>query len=125
MAEKTIASYASALGDWRAGTVHALDELVRATAPKATGAIKWGQLVYDLGGPMIFIKAASKHVTFGFWRGIELDDPNDLLEGEGDRMRHVKIREDDVPSMTQLRRWIKQAAALNAAEGDPTRRHSG
>ena len=32
----------------------------------------------------------SKHI--GFFFGAELEDPTDLLEGSGKRMRHVKIK---------------------------------
>lgn len=39
-----------------------------------------------------YVNAFTAHVNVGFFRGAELDDPARLLEGNGKRMRHVKLR---------------------------------
>ena len=39
-----------------------------------------------------YVNAFTVHVNVGFFRGAELPDPKDLLEGTGRFMRHVKIR---------------------------------
>lgn len=39
-----------------------------------------------------YVDAFTAHVNIGFYRGALLDDPADLLEGAGKRMRHVKLR---------------------------------
>lgn len=38
-----------------------------------------------------YVNAFTHHVNVGFFRGTELEDPNDILEGNGKFMRHVKI----------------------------------
>jgi hypothetical protein len=38
------------------------------------------------------VDAFRAHVNVGFFFGAALDDPADLLEGAGKRMRHVKVR---------------------------------
>jgi len=44
-----------------------------------------------------YVNAFKSHVNVGFFRGAELPDPAQLLEGTGKCMRHVKLRlEDDV-----------------------------
>jgi hypothetical protein len=40
----------------------------------------------------VYVAAFSDHVNIGFFRGVELADPDGLLEGTGKSMRHVKIR---------------------------------
>jgi hypothetical protein len=60
-------------------------------------------------------------VSFGFWRGAELDDPDGHLEGEGDRMRHLKITGAADLKALPIEGFVKQAIALNGANGDPTR----
>jgi hypothetical protein len=123
MAErKTIEEYIAGVGGWQGGVLAELDTLVRMTAPKATGAVKWAQPVYEQNGPVVWMKPASKHVSIGFWRGAEMDDPKGLLEGEGDRMRHVKITEGSKVPTTAIREFVNQAVALNEAKGDPTAR---
>ena len=80
-----------------------LRKIVRAAAPDATESIKWGQPVYDAGGPFAALKAYPRWVTLTFWRGADLADPNGLLEGDGDRMRHARfattsaVRSDATP----------------------------
>jgi len=39
-----------------------------------------------------YVNAFKAHVNVGFFRGAVLPDPDDLLEGTGNRMRHVKLR---------------------------------
>ncbi len=44
-----------------------------------------------------YVNAFTAHVNVGFFRGAELADPAQLLEGTGKYMRHVKLRpEGDV-----------------------------
>ena len=91
-------------------------------APKARASIKWAQPVFDYDGPFAFLRGAQKHVTLGFWRGLELTDPRGLLEGAGEKMAHIKVRSvADLPR-DQIVRWVKEAMLLNSAGGDPTRR---
>ncbi|MGZ6260712.1 MAG: DUF1801 domain-containing protein, partial [Candidatus Limnocylindrales bacterium] len=56
------------------------------------------------------------------WRGIELADPEGLLDGEGERMRHLGLRDGDPVPEATLIAWIREAVELNERLGDPTRR---
>jgi len=42
--------------------------------------------------PFAYVNAYKAHASVGFHRGALLPDPARLLEGEGKRMRHVKLR---------------------------------
>jgi hypothetical protein len=42
--------------------------------------------------PFGYVNAFKAHANVGFYYGAMLADPADLLEGEGKRMRHVKLR---------------------------------
>ena len=76
---------------WQAEALRTLLAIVAESAPEATVAIKWGQPVIAQNGPMMFVKPNKAHVTFGFWRGGEMKDPTGVLEGSGDKMRHLKL----------------------------------
>lgn len=39
-----------------------------------------------------YVDAYSRHAAIGFFEGASLPDPEGLLEGQGKRMRHVKLR---------------------------------
>jgi len=105
---------------WQQKTVNALIKTVKAAAPGAVFEIKWGQPVFSSNGPLGWIRPAKEHVTLGFWRGAELDDPNGVLEG-GARMKHLKVGEGELDAAL-VKRFVRQAVALNAEKGDPTRR---
>ena len=122
MAERTIEAYVANAGDWRGEAMKEIDEIIRKAAPMAKASIKWAQPVYESNGPFAYMKASAKHVTLGFWRGTELSDPKGLLEGGGDRMKHVKVTSHADVRRTQFAAWAKEAVKLNAARGDPTKR---
>jgi hypothetical protein len=124
MPDTGIEEYASSLQDWRGDVIRQLDEIVREAAPNATALIRWAQLVWEHGGPVAYARATAKHVTFGFWRGAELTDPEGLLEGSGDPMMHVKIAAPGDVRTAQFAAWVKEAVELNEAMGDPTRRRA-
>jgi hypothetical protein len=123
MAErKSVEQYIAGVTGWQHEVLAELDVLVRKAAPKATHSVKWAQPVYEQNGPMVWMKPFTNTVNIGFWRGAEMDDPKGMLEGEGDRMRHVKIAEGGTIPEQALRRLVKQAVKLNEEKGDPTRR---
>ncbi len=106
---------------WQTAVVKHLLDLAEKAAPDAAVAIKWGQPVLDLGGPLAFIRVAKAHVTFGFWRGAELTDEKGVLEG-GARMKHLKIASGADVDDRLIGRLVREAAALNRAKGDPSAR---
>ena len=109
----------------QAEIVNALRQLIRAAAPTATESLKWGQPVYEENGPFAYIKPSKNHVTFGFWRGAELADPKTRLEGDGDRMKHVKLASMADIRKSELQKFVKEALKLNREKGDPTKRKAG
>ena len=58
-----------------------------------------------------YVDAFTAHVNVGFFNGAELDDPAELLEGEGKVMRHVKIKPGRPANETALRALIESAYA--------------
>lgn len=56
-----------------------------------------------------FVNAFTAHVNVGFFRGVEIADPKDLLEGTGKFMRHVKLRPGDDFDATALTQLIATA----------------
>ena len=58
-----------------------------------------------------YVDAFTSHVNVGFFRGVELADPDRLLAGEGKFMRHVKLRPGIEPDAAALTRLIESAYA--------------
>lgn len=56
-----------------------------------------------------YVNVFSSHVNVGFFTGAMLNDPSELLEGSGKRMRHVKLRPDTEINTDALSRLINEA----------------
>jgi hypothetical protein len=122
LAGMSVDDFAKRLSGWQAEAVLKLGSLVQKAAPKSTSSIKWAQPVFQENGPFAFIKPAKAHVTFGLWRGGELADPKKVLQGDGDRMKHVKLRGLAEIDDAMITAFVKAAAKLNREKGDPTKR---
>jgi len=113
--------YISSLDEPLAAIVARLRQILLITAPGVYETIKWAQPVYDSDGPFAYIKALSETVNIGFWRGVEMRDPNDLLTGTGDKMRHITIRHPAEIDRAAIADFVLQAINLNRVLGDPTK----
>ena len=107
--------------------IAALDEPLRTVAARARAvidenldgadaAIKWAHPTWSLGKkPVCYLKAASKHVTFGFWHGASIDDPSGRLETSGSVMAHTKLRSADDVDAKLFATWLRQARDIELA----------
>ena len=112
--------WAKKLTGWQADALRVMRALVTRHAPGSTLVMKWGQPVWEQNGPFAWLKPAAKHVSFGFWRGAEMSDPEGRLERAGDRMRHLKVTSSEDLKELPIEDFVKQAVALNGDKGDPT-----
>ena len=60
----------------------------------------------------IYVATYTKRVNLGFWDGVDLPDPDGLLEGTGKRSRHVKIRDLAELARPGVRALIQSAFAI-------------
>lgn len=112
-------AYVAALDGWRRSLVEELRAAVRDAAP-LDEVIKWGHLVYLANGPVLLIRAEEERVLFGFWRGQRLRDIEPRLKPGGKyEMATLELREGATIDADTVRRLTREAAALNAAHGDP------
>lgn len=121
MAEKTVDNYITQLENWQAEIVSEVRQIILTAAPEANESIKWAQPVYEINGPFAYIKAFTNSVNFGFWRGVDINDPEKLLQGSGEKMRHIKLTSLDDINKPVFTDYIQQAVRLNLTEGDPTK----
>jgi hypothetical protein len=117
MAAANVDEYIGMQEKWAADILTELRSVIKEYAPDATESIKWAQPVYEDNGPCIYIKAFKKNINFGFWRGVQLEDPKGLLSGTGEKMRHVKIHSVDEMDRDALGAFVKQAVSLNRELG--------
>lgn len=56
-----------------------------------------------------YIAPYKKHVNLGFMYGADLPDPENLLEGSGELMRHIKIRSVEELENPAIRTLLEKA----------------
>ena len=61
--------------------------------------------------PFAYVNVFTSHVNVGFFQGASLPDPARLLQGDGKRMRHVKLRPGAPADDEALHKLIEMAYA--------------
>lgn len=113
--------YVASLSGWQRTCVDHLRKAIGRPA-SVDEVIKWGHLVYLSNGPVFLIRSEEQRVLFGFWRGARLRDIEPRLKVGGKyEMATLELREDASISTAVVRRLVKQAVALNATMGNPTK----
>ncbi|MEM6730588.1 MAG: DUF1801 domain-containing protein [Myxococcota bacterium] len=110
-------SYLITLEPNATAVVAELRRIVREAVPKVSETILWRNLCWECEGVMCYASSAKKHVTFGFFRGAELSDPDRVLEAVKNKTeRVVKLKDMNDINATQLAAWVKEAAKLNSGK---------
>lgn len=109
----TVDRYIDALGPELSHIAQAARAAIDAGLPEAESAIKWAHPTWSLGThPVCCLKAATAHLTFGFWRGASIADPSGRLRTGGEVMAHCKLRTLDDIDPNLFADWLNQARAL-------------
>lgn len=98
----------------RAITDHLRTQVQRA-APDAIEGIRWGMIHYAYRGNLLYIDATRDHVKLGFFRGVDLADPEGRLEGSGKKLRHLKLHDPVEAGWDRVGPLLRQAYELAAA----------
>ena len=91
--------------------IRVLRKFVKRVEPGLEEAVKWGNGCWVKGkAPVSYVYSAPDHVQFGFIRGSSLKDPHKLLEGNGQYVRHVKVRKRSDIDEDAFEALLRQAA---------------
>src|SRR5262245_38369733 len=91
--------------------IRALRKFVKRAAPKLQESVKWGNGCWVKGNaPVSYVYSAPDYVQFGFFRGSALRDPQGLLEGKGQYVRHIKVRKPSDIEEDAFMALLRQAA---------------
>jgi len=90
--------------------IRALRQFVKRVQPGLEESVKWGNGCWVKGKmPISYVYSAPDHVQFGFLHGSSLNDPKGLLEGNGQYVRHVKLRKAAEIDEKTLQGFLRQA----------------
>ncbi len=87
--------------------------VVHDACPDVEETMKWGMPHFDYKGMMCSMASFKAHCAMNFWLGRQVLGENITDEAMGQFGRITSVK--DLPSKTQLKRYIKTAMALNDA----------
>ena len=88
----------------------AVRQLIHQSVPEVVEEFKWSRPVFRATKDFAYLKTARAYVTLGFFHFEKLNDTNNLLEGTGKAMRHLKLKSMADVDSTLLKEWFKAAA---------------
>jgi len=101
-----------------AETARSLRALLAATFPEAVETVDFGSRLIAVGLSMktrdlVFAVAPhAAHVNLQLADGVDLPDPDGLIEGTGKRIRHVKVRSVEAAGSPAVRAIVDAQVAL-------------
>ena len=103
--------------DTKSEITQQLSEIILDVMPDATMLEKYGGIVVEriAGQPKTqccgyFVYAG--HVSLEFTQGVQLLDPDNILQGGGKLRRHIKLKDIQDVAEKQCKTFLKQAARL-------------
>ncbi len=87
-----------------------LRQLVHESVKGVQEEFKWSRPVFKKENQFAYLKTAKGYVTLGFFNFQNLPEPDNLLEGTGKDMRHIKIKKAADINNALLKNWLKISA---------------
>lgn len=87
-------------------------EIIAGTGAGLEEGIKWGHPTYYDRENICSIIPHRDHVNLQLFHGSGLDDPENILEGTGKRMRHIKITNIDKIYEEAIRSFVRQSIKM-------------
>jgi len=106
-----ITNYIQGANDQQIMLLEELRQLIHNTIPGTKEAIKWGFPVFGCPKDYTYLRFSKKHITLGFYNIDKIDDPDNLLEGTGNTLRHIKIKKKEDINEQVISKWLKAIVA--------------
>jgi hypothetical protein len=89
-------------------TLEILRQLIHETVANVSEEIKWNMPVFNNGKDFAYLRFSKKHITLGFYNIDKIQDPDNLLEGEGNTLKHIKIMGKEEINSKVIVGWLRQ-----------------
>ena len=76
-------------------------------------SVKLGVIYFKHNGVVCALSLHKAHVNLHFYKGTELSDPHQVLQGSGKVLRHLKFKKPADIDKAILNEYVQEAYALN------------
>ncbi len=103
-----VTAYISEAPEEQRKIMEAIRDIIHTEVSSVAENFKWSRPVFSTDTDFAYFKTAKSYLTFGVFKFEEIKNHQDLLEGSGKDMRHIKIKrlEDLQPEI--IKSWIGQ-----------------
>ncbi len=110
--DKPVQAYIAAMTGWSRAVGKQLDMLITRAVPNVQKAVKWNSPFYGIAGQGWFVSfhVFARYVKLTFFRGTSLKPAPS--GGTSKEARWIDIHEGEALDEAQIKKWVKQAAAL-------------
>ena len=91
-------------------TLEILRKLIHTSVSGVSEEIKWRMPVFAKTKDFAYLKSTKKHITFGFYNIDKIEDPDNILEGTGKTLRHIKVKSKTDFDKKLVAKWLKAIA---------------
>ncbi|MEE9429494.1 MAG: DUF1801 domain-containing protein [Melioribacteraceae bacterium] len=105
-----VTNYISNATEKQIEILETLRELIHKSVAGVSEQIKWGFPVFKKTKDFVYLRFSKKHITLGFFNIAKIADPNNLLEGSGSTLKHIKIKNVNEINKEILSEWLKAIA---------------
>lgn len=105
-----VTDYIEKAPDEQKQIMNSIRKLIHESVDNVTEEFKWNRPVFNAGKDFAYLKTAKNHVTLGFFNFEKIIDADNLLEGTGKDMRHVKLKSIDDINQELFKSWFKATA---------------
>ncbi|WP_107038637.1 DUF1801 domain-containing protein [Brumimicrobium mesophilum] len=102
-----VTDYISNASDEQVEILDHLRKLIHESVSGVSEEIKWGFPVFCRTKDFAYFRYAKKHLTLGFYNIEKIEDPDGLLEGSGNTLKHIKIKKMSDINEELLKEWFK------------------
>lgn len=107
---KKVTEYIDNAQEGQIETLEKLRELIHNSVSGVTEEIKWGFPVFAKTKDFTYLRYAKKYITLGFYNIGKIEDPNNILEGSGNTLKHIKIENKTDFDEKLISKWLKAIA---------------
>jgi len=95
------------------GIIKTIRNLILKDFPKLKEQISWNCLCFKDKNIILSLSPEEGYVRIDFHYGLELEDPESLLQGEVEKLKHIKVADLSLLHREQLNKWIEESIKLN------------
>ena len=103
-----VSDYIASANEEQEQIMQTLRALIHEVVENVNEDIKWRMPVFATTKNFAYFRFSKKHVTFGFYNIDKIEDPDGFLEGDGNTLKHVKIRKLHDIKRDVYASWLKQ-----------------